>query len=251
MSTQIQVMAKRLNVDSGEMHNIVLQTVMPNNGQSVTNEQFVSFLAVANEYKLNPLTKEIYAFPARGGGIQPVVSIDGWLKIINNHSQFDGMEFTDNLDNDGNLISVTCRIYRKDRSRPIEVTEYMSECLMDTGTWKKYPGRMLRHKATIQAARYAFGLSGIIDPDEADRFESAGVITRTAEQTVTAGPEFYNEEEFAEKMPAWGEIISNGKRTVNDLINIIESKGKNLTDDQKNKLAECQVIEAEYTEEKA
>jgi hypothetical protein len=31
---------------------------------------------------------------------------------------------------------------------------------------------MLRHKAAIQAGRYAFGFSGIIDPDEADRLES-------------------------------------------------------------------------------
>jgi hypothetical protein len=28
---------------------------------------------------------------------------------------------------------------------------------------------MLRHKAFVQAARYAFGFAGIVDPDEADR----------------------------------------------------------------------------------
>ena len=248
MSTQIQVMADRLKVDPNEMHNIVLQTVMPNKGQNVTNEQFTTFLAVANEYKLNPLSKEIYAFPAKGGGIQPIVSIDGWLKIINNHPQFDGMEFVDAIDG-SNLLSVTCRIYRKDRQRPTEVTEYMSECKRGTDTWRQYPARMLRHKATIQAARYAFGLSGIIDPDEAERFEQAGAIQSS--QPKPAEPTFYDEAEFNEKVKAWGQIIAGGKRTVNDLINIIESKGKNLTDDQKNTLAEFQVIEAEYTEESA
>ena len=32
---------------------------------------------------------------------------------------------------------------------------------------------MLRHKALIQCARYAFGLSGIVDPDEAERIIAA------------------------------------------------------------------------------
>jgi len=172
-------MAKRLHVEPQELNNIILTTVMP--GQ-VSNEQFIAFLAVANEYNLNPMTREIYAFPAKGGGIQPIVSIDGWLKIINSHPQFDGMEFQDILDDQGNLVAVTCRIYRKDRSHPIEATEYMAECARGTEPWKKWPRRMLRHKATIQAARYAFGLAGIIDPDEAERFAEACAIEQTAQQ---------------------------------------------------------------------
>ncbi len=180
---QISVMAERLKVDPQEMHNIVINTIMPSN--DVTDAQFTTFLAVANEYNLNPLTKEIYAFPAKGGGIQPIVSIDGWLKIINQHPQFDGMEFKDHIV-DGKLTAVTCKIYRKDRSHAIEVTEYLAECTgpiedkyNNKTPWGRWPARMLRHKATIQAARYAFGLSGIIDPDEAQRYEEQGVITKT------------------------------------------------------------------------
>ena len=152
---------------------ILAKTIMPS--ERVRPEQITSFLMVASQYKLNPVTKEIYAFPNRGG-IQPIVSIDGWLKIINSHPQFDGMEFKDELDGDGKLLSVTCRIYRKDRSHPIEMTEYMRECSRGTDPWKQWPNRMLRHKATIQAARYAFGFSGICDPDEAERIEQAQVV---------------------------------------------------------------------------
>lgn len=172
----LTALANRLNIDVNEANNIVLNTIMKakNNAQA-SPEEVVTFLAIANEYNLNPLTKEIYAFPSRGG-IQPIVSIDGWLKIINSHPQFDGMEFQDNLDNNGGLLSVTCRIYRKDRTKPTEVTEYLSECQDKTGKsepWKKWPARMLRHKATIQCARYAFGFSGIVDPDEAERIKSS------------------------------------------------------------------------------
>jgi hypothetical protein len=55
-------------------------------------EQFMAFLMIAREHGLNPITREIYAF-SKGGKVMPIVSIDGWLKIINEHPQFDGMQF--------------------------------------------------------------------------------------------------------------------------------------------------------------
>ena len=175
--------AQRLSVSEDELKNIVMKTVMPSNKQ-VTNEQFLSFIAVANEYGLNPLVKEIYAFPTQSGGIQPIVSIDGWLRIINSNKDFNGMTFKDTLDDKGNLISVTCSIHKKGIEHPVQVAEYMSECKMKTQPWEKYPARMLRHKAAIQCGRYAFGLSGIIDPDEAERFQDAGVIDMGSAQVV-------------------------------------------------------------------
>lgn len=134
----------------------------------VSREEFAALLLVAQEYGLNPLTKELYAFPAKGGGIQPIVSIDGWARIINDHPAFDGMEFEDIREGD-NVIAITCRMYRKDRSRPIEATEYQKECARNTDVWRQWPRRMLRHKAMIQCARYAFGFSGIVDQDEYER----------------------------------------------------------------------------------
>ncbi|WP_017807611.1 phage recombination protein Bet, partial [Avibacterium paragallinarum] len=130
----------------------------------VNDSQMAALLIVANQYGLNPWTKEIYAFPDKGGGITPIVGIDGWARILNENPQFDGIEF--DLDEE----KCTCRIYRKDRSRPISITEYMSECYRDIqGPWRTHPKRMLRHKAMIQCARLAFGFTGIYDQDEAER----------------------------------------------------------------------------------
>ena len=157
--------------DIDAFSNVLASTIMPS--PNVRAEQITAFLMVAKEYRLNPITKEIYAFPAKGGGVQPIVSIDGWLKIINSHPDFDGMEFQDILDDSGALRAVTCRIYRKNRAHPVEMTEYMDECRRNTDPWRQWPNRMLRHKATIQAARYAFGFSGIADPDEAERSTDA------------------------------------------------------------------------------
>ena len=54
----------------------------------------------------------------------------------------------------------------KDRTRPVKVTEYLTECRRATDPWKMQH-RMLRHKALIQGARLAFGFSGIHDEEEA------------------------------------------------------------------------------------
>lgn len=225
-STALTQVAKRLQVSEQELQNIVMNTVMPNGGRQVTNDQFVSFLAVANEYKLNPLVKEIYAFPAKGGGIQPIVSIDGWLKIINSNPDFNGMTFQDHREG-GRLVSVTCRIYKKGIEHPIEVTEYMDECARSTDTWKNWPSRMLRHKATIQAGRYAFGISGIIDPDEAERFKDAGVI----EKEVNPAPQqqekqlpIYTQEQFDENANKMANAISAGRKTPEDFIQMIKTQ---------------------------
>lgn len=138
---------------------------------TATPEQFAAFLIVAKEYNLNPLTKEIYAFPGRGG-IVPIVSIDGWVNLVNSHKACDGFEFEVEHDEDGKLVSCTCKMYRKDRSHPVTVTEYLSECKRSTDPWKM-ENRMLRHKALIQAARYAFGFSGIYDDDEGEKIAQA------------------------------------------------------------------------------
>jgi phage recombination protein Bet len=158
----LAVMASRFNVDPRKLHDTLKATVF----KSASDEELLALVVVANEYGLNPLTKEIYAFPAKGGGIVPVVSVDGWNNLANSHPQMDGMEFEFEHGDKGELISCTCIIYRKDRSKPIKVTEYLSECKRQTDPWKM-EHRMLRHKALIQCSRVAFGFSGVVDEDEA------------------------------------------------------------------------------------
>lgn len=176
----IASMASQYNMDPKAFANTVKATCMPPNA---TNEEFAAFLMVAKDYGLNPITREIYAFPKKGGGVQPIVGVDGWLNLVNSHPQCDGVDFKDEFDSKGNLTAVVCSIYRKDRNRPTVVTEYMDECKRPTEPWQKWPKRMLRHKAAIQCARYAFGFAGIIDPDEAER--SPEIITS---QSVVAPP---------------------------------------------------------------
>jgi phage recombination protein Bet len=159
----LNIMATKFSVEPDKLLGTLKSTVF----KGATNEELLALVVVSNSYGLNPLTKEIYAFPAKGGGIAPIVSIDGWIRMTNDHPQFDGMELDVDFADDGKPESATCRIFRKDRTHPTSITEYFAECCRNTDPWKQYPARMLRHKALIQCARVAFGFSGVYDEDEA------------------------------------------------------------------------------------
>jgi phage recombination protein Bet len=150
-----------------------------------TDDQMTALLIVANQYGLNPWTKEIYAFADSRTGIVPVVGVDGWSRIINEQPAFDGVEFVQDDQ------QCTCIMYRKDRAHPTKITEYMSECKRDNvAPWKSHPRRMLRHKALIQCARVAFGFGGIYDQDEAERIvESPNGSIEGQSRRVTEAPE--------------------------------------------------------------
>ena len=177
----------------------------------VTDAQMAALLLVANQYGLSPWTKEIYAFPDKQNGIVPVVGVDGWTRIINSHSQFDGIEFeqaTNMLELPGAKPApewMECRIFRKDRSRPIVVREYLDEVYRPpfngkygtvNGPWQSHTKRFLRHKAMIQCARLAFGFGGIYDQDEAERIVDA----QPAEKHMGAADVV---QERPQELPAW------------------------------------------------
>ena len=111
MSTALATLAGKLaervgmdSVDPQELITTLRQTAFKGDA---SDAQFIALLIVANQYGLNPWTKEIYAFPDKQNGIVPVVGVDGWSRIINENQQFDGMDFEQ--DNE----SSTCRFTAK------------------------------------------------------------------------------------------------------------------------------------------
>lgn len=177
-------MATRYGVDPEKMLGTLKATAFKGD---VSNEQMMALLVVADQYDLNPWTKEIYAFPSRGGAIVPIVGVDGWSRIINSNPQFDGMDFTEGeLDQNSIPVWIECIIYRKDRSHPIRTKEYFKEVDRNEGPWKSHPRRMLRHKAMIQCARLAFGFVGIYDQDEGERIIEAQPLPNMGPRPDTA-----------------------------------------------------------------
>ena len=176
LTTLTSNLAKTFNMGNGEGLAQILKATAFKSQTPPTDDQMTALLVVAQQYGLNPFTREIYAFPDRNG-IVPVVGVDGWSRIINSNPQFDGMDFEQDSE------SCTCIIYRKDRSHPIRVTEFMAECRREVAPWKSHPRRMLRHKAMIQCARLAFGFTGIFDDDEAERIRESSAPKRIDPET--------------------------------------------------------------------
>jgi hypothetical protein len=175
-------MAQERGVDPTEFYHTVTETMF----KGANKAQLMTLLLVADRYHLDVTTKEIYAFPGQGGGIVPVVSIDGWISLAHQHPQYDGEEFRyaeKMVVPDGGKACpewMEIVVYRKDTSHPTVIREYLEECFRSTATWKSHTKRMLRHKTMIQGYRVAFGFSGIKDDDEGERITLAGTTTPTA-----------------------------------------------------------------------
>ena len=162
-ASALAIMADRCSVDPAKLHLTLKNTVF----KGASDDELLALVVTANIYQLNPFLKEIYAFPKKGGGIVPLVGFDGWVKIANRQPNLDGMD-VEVFGNDKNPTHAVCKIYLKNRSRPVEITEYFSECHRNTDPWNQMPRRMLRNKAVIQAVRIAFGVAGIHDEDDAN-----------------------------------------------------------------------------------
>ena len=210
----------------------------------VTNAQMTALMVVANQYGLNPWTKEIYAFPDKNNGIVPVVGVDGWARIINDNPQFDGMEFAQPDEmvrmpgaNSDAPAWIECAMYRKDRTRPVIIREYLDEAYREPfkgkfgpviGPWQTHPKRFLRHKAMIQCARMAFGYGGIYDQDEAERITErdmgAAEVVSSRPAQPAALPD-YSQSAFADNLPKWSALMKSGAKTADQIIAIVSTKG--------------------------
>lgn len=172
MSTALAAIAQSSGVSVDDVTDVLKGMIISaknQHGAQVSNAELAVVSGVCAKYDLNPMVKECAAFIS-GGKLQVVLMIDGWYRIVNRQPNFDGVEFDDHIDDKGVLTAITCRMYIKGRSRPVTVTEYLIECRdQKSSVWQKWPARMLRHKAYIQCARMTFGISDMIDNDEASR----------------------------------------------------------------------------------
>lgn len=195
----VQRISEKYGVDPSKMIDTLQKTCFrpSKDGKQVTTEQMMMLMVVADQYSLNPFTREIYAFPTKDGGIQPIIGIDGWIRMMNEHPQFDGVQFEygpilESTNEKGEKSPVVVNewievlIYRKDRTHPIRVKEYIVECRRPTDPWREMPRRMLRHKTLIQGIRYAFGFAGY-DEDDFERMNESREPESTAPAPMVPG----------------------------------------------------------------
>lgn len=243
ITTQAAKLGERFGMegDGRELVQVLKSTAFKG---EVTDAQMAALMVVANQYGLNPFTRELFAFPDKQNGIVPVVGVDGWSRIINSHPQFDGIEFhhaDEFVTMPGAKPSpewIECHIHRKDRSRPVVVREYLDEVYRApfkgkygdvTGPWQTHTKRFLRHKAMIQCARLAFGYGGIYDQDEAERIVEAAPVKHMGHAEVVQ-PEQPKElpewptDRWAAGLAKWVDGIVNGGKSIEDVLTWLRSK---------------------------
>lgn len=247
-------LAKRLEMGNGTgLVETLKATCFRQRGNDVvTDAQMEALLIVAEQYRLNPFTKELFAFSDKGA-IVPVVSVDGWSRIINENPAFNGLEFrySDEIVTmpRGKPCPAWCEvvIYRKDRDRPTIVREYLDEVYQMPrgkdggfdGPWQTHTKRFLRHKTLIQGARIAFGFAGIYDEDEARRIIDAGVIDGDTGEITTAKPAARPElpvwpaDAFKAQSERWSKAVAAGLKTTDEILTLARSKGA-LTPEQES-----------------
>ena len=150
---EISTCAQLIGVEAEELQAwIDLQIALP-------AKSILALLRVAKQYELDPLQEEVL-LTQYDDHWQASISVDGWIKLINQNPAFAGMSFTESPETDQGLpLWMECTIYRSDRVIPITVREYLTEVKTDSDIWKKMPRRMLRHRALQQCARLAFAIS--------------------------------------------------------------------------------------------
>lgn len=156
----LATMAAQYGLEPATFAKTLTETVF----KGASREEFAMLCVISHKHGLNPLLRQIWAFPKKGGGITAMVSVDGWAKLVNDHPQFDGMDF-EYATRSGAGQWIECVIHRKDRSHPTRIREFLDECKRDTDPWRTMPGRMLRNRAFVQCARLAFGYGDFADAD--------------------------------------------------------------------------------------
>ena len=142
--------AAGLGMDEGELKAwIDLQIEVP-------AKTILTILRSMQNLHLDPLCDEIGFTQYDDGQWQVFITIEGCSKLLNQHPQFNGLVFTQaDTFIDGVPEWMECSIYRKDRTVPTTVREYLTEVRGENPIWQKMPRRMLRHRALQQCVRLA------------------------------------------------------------------------------------------------
>lgn len=200
-SRLIQEVAEYWGVDPNRVMDLGRSFIKCKQDVQVPASRVVEFLMICREHRLNPATREIYGFYSfnnrTGWTLQTGVEIDGWLKLANQHPNYDGFEqdfeFAVNPRGEriARAVSCTTRVYRKDRSRPTVVKLFMDEWCEDTPVWGKKPNWQLGVKGIKHGLRCAFGFAGIGDADveEASTNAPRGVAVLPADLSLVAEPQ--------------------------------------------------------------
>lgn len=136
--------------------------------------------------------------------------------------------------------TATCRVKRRgepEQSRTFSMDDAKAAGLAGKqGPWAQYPKRMRQMRARAFALRDVFPdvLRGLPVAEEVmDMPKDMGPADVVgAPPPPPAGPAMYPAADFDKNLPTWTKAISAGKKTADEIIDMVQTKGQ-LTDEQK------------------
>lgn len=171
---------------------------------------------------------------------------DAMIALVrgSNHCEY----IKETLTGEGESMVATCyakRTGQTEEVRTFSVSDARCAGLWDkAGPWKSYPKRMLQMRARGFAIRDVFAdvLRGMASAEEeTDRVADERDITPPAAQPRTTELPAYLASDFENNLPAWSKLIASGKKTAEQIIATVESKGR-LSNDQKAKLMDVKAV---------
>lgn len=164
-------------------------------------QELQTLLAIVKNRNLNPFTKEVYFIKYGNNPAQIVVSKDAFMKRAEENVQFDGFEAGIVIETpegeikqiegtikpkSATLLGGWCKVYRKDRSRPISADADLVAYNTGKSMWAKAPGLMIRKVAIVSAFREAFSenVGGLYTSDEMEQAAPIDVTPQESREEV-------------------------------------------------------------------
>lgn len=238
----LSIQASNLNEAMKVAEMLARSQMVPKNYQGKPEDTLVSMM-MGSELGLNPI-QSLQNIAVING--KPSIYGDALLALVQNHPKFGGHEETF----DDQTMTATCTVWRKGDKHKHTVTFSRADAEKaglwgKQGPWQTYPKRMLMWRARGYALRdkFADALGGLITVEEA-RDMPAGEPEERNVTPPTEAPEalsYYPDADFSANFDKWAQVVESGKRTPEQIIAVVSSKGQ-LTEDQKEKimaLGEC------------
>ncbi len=208
-------------------------------------------MMMGNEVGLNPI-QALQNIAVING--RPSIYGDALLALVQNHPAFGGIEESF----DESTMTATCTVWRKNGSKHTQAFSQKDAVTAKlwgkAGPWTQYPKRMLQMRARGFAVRsqFADALAGLITREEAEDMPVEREVTAQHIPVVPptpAEPIMYPEADFAANLPKWRILIESGRKTPDQIIATVESKGL-LSESQKDAVRNLMPIaaEAEYVD---
>lgn len=179
---------------------------------------------------------------------RPCVWGDLLLALCRSHPACEWIDETLEYAQDGSVLAAVCKAKRRGheaQERRFSVEDARAAGLLNKdGPWKAYRARMLAMRARAFCLRdlFADALRGLSSAEEqADVIDGEFVeVKHQPPRQIAATParpelQPYPADQFDANLPAWRSAIDSGKRTADDIIAMVSTKGT-LTEDQKGRI---------------